>query len=101
MTFATRVATLRADRWIHWAGAATRASPRDRLIWRASQRIGTFRWLPRVDRRGRRLVTPMPGLATHVETDRLSPIVDWPSLSEETVAWAAASGLDLVAELGV
>ena len=46
-------------------------------------------------------MTPMPGLATHVETDRLSPIVDWPSLSEETVAWAAASGLDLVAELGV
>jgi hypothetical protein len=98
MTFATRVATLRADHWIHWIGSVTRKSPRDRNIWRASQRIGSYRWLPRAGRRAGRLLTPVPGLATHVEVGRLTPFVDWASVCDDTMIWAAAGGLGLVAE---
>jgi hypothetical protein len=93
MTYLARLGALRRDSWIHQAGSRN-ISPRDRMIWRAVQRIGGFRVLPRhLDRPPHRLISPLPALATHVEDGQLAPVIDWVRVAEETRLWAERNGM--------
>jgi hypothetical protein len=110
MSFAARVAALRADSWAHHA-ITTGPIPRDFALWLTVLGTDAFRvarWLPnlmgtplearamarnvRVSLRpsghGRRmLVGPRPALATHVQDHMLSPGVDWASIAADLVGW--------------
>jgi hypothetical protein len=68
MTFAARLSTLRRDRPLLEAFAA-RNRPDD---------FGLFTTLIS---RGRTLITPVPGRATHAEPGFLSPLVDWAAIA--------------------
>jgi hypothetical protein len=93
MTYLARVGGLRRDSWIHRAGSRN-ISPRDRLIWRAVQRIGRFRILPRRQGgRRHRLVSALPALATHVEDGQLAPVIDWENVALDTREWASRAGM--------
>jgi hypothetical protein len=77
MTFGARSETLRRDAWVHRLFTTPR-TPRDRKMWRM---ILGEKWfflkLPK-----RRLASPIPSLATHMEAGGLSPVVDWSALAE-------------------
>jgi hypothetical protein len=95
MSFVARIAALRRDAWVHLAGS-TNISPRDRMIWRAVQRLGVFCLFPtQGGGPPRRLVSPIPSLATHVETGQLAPAIDWQRVAEDAAAWAQRAGIDL------
>ena len=86
LTYGVRLGALRRDAWIHrWK---TRGPiPDDRGIWRAVQGLGGYRLrFPR-----RRLVSPMPSLATHLEREHLSPGVDWAEAAAEVRRWMEAN----------
>lgn len=84
MTFAARLAALRRDAGAH-RRAARSPIPDDRTLWRSLQGLGLFRL--RFARR--RLVSPVPSLATHLESEYLAPAVDW-----APVAAAARAALE-------
>lgn len=88
MTFGGRAGALRSDRWIHRLGTVPN-TPRDQLIWRATQRLGGFRLVPR---RGHVLIAALPALATHCEDGLLAPGIDWAGEAEAARAWAAGRG---------
>lgn len=86
MTFAARVARLRADRWAVWLTTRKTIRPRDRRMWRLVQGLWPFPWkLPK-----RRLYGAIPGLATHLDRRSLSPFTDWAAVAGE----AAGGPLD-------
>jgi len=88
MTFGARRPVLASDRWIH-ALPTRKPFPADRRIWRMTQGIGPYFWLlPK-----RTLVGPMPGLATHMDPDQLSPFVDWESEARRADDWSGAKGI--------
>lgn len=68
MTFAARLSTLRSDRPLLEAFGA-KSRPDD---------FGLFTSLLS---RGRTLITPVPGRATHAEAGFLSPLVDWAAIA--------------------
>lgn len=74
MTFATRLATLAADAdtMREFTGAAP---PDDHHMWLA---LGA---------RGRTLLSPLPGCATHGETAFLSPFVAWDEVGSQAARW--------------
>lgn len=86
MSYGVRVWALRGDARIH-AWASRGVIPEDRAMWRRIQRLGVRGLL----RRGRhRLVSPIPTLATHLETEYLAPGVDWRAVAEDTRLWLAS-----------
>jgi hypothetical protein len=92
MSFAASVATIRADRRILTLAASIRSYPLDRQMWHTVQGLGgrtPLRWI----RGGRRLLSPIPSLATHCEPHVLAPLVDWELVAVETRAWARDAGL--------
>lgn len=71
-TYGVRVKVLKSDIWIHKLGSKGRI-PRGRETFRASLGLGKyFLKFPK-----RKLLSPIPSLATHMETKFLSPLVDW------------------------
>lgn len=79
-TYAARVSTMRTDGRMHRAMCYT-GRVRDRPIWRLLQGIGPFFWkLPK-----RRLLGPIPSLATHLDNRYIAPMVDWATLAARTV----------------
>lgn len=88
LSFAARTGALRRDLWIHRLGSRGEI-PEDRTIWRAVQGLGRFFW-----RRPRRvLVSPLPSLATHLETEHLAPGVDWEAVAASAREWGEAKGI--------
>jgi hypothetical protein len=78
MTYAARARTLVHDAYLHQL-CSVRPLPHDRFLWRAAQGIGPFWWkFPK-----RRLMSPMPSLATHLDPDYLAPVVDWTAIAAE------------------
>lgn len=94
MTFGSQVQTLSADESILRMAARFTRYPHDRAMWRTVQGLGArapLRW-----RRGdRRLLSPMPGRATHVEVGACSAGVAWAEVTAEAREWGAANGFDL------
>ena len=82
MTFATTVATLRADRDI-WDKRTVTRHPYD------------FDAFLDLRKKGRLLVSPIPGFSTHCELAWASPGVDW-----EAVAQAATASTPMTPSLG-
>ena len=64
MTFATRVSTLREDKNI-WDKHIQETYPQDFNAWLE------------LARKGRTLITPIPGMSTHCEPKWASPGIDW------------------------
>ncbi len=85
MSFGARVRALRRDARIH-AWASRGVIPEDRAMWRRIQGYG-WRGLLRARHR---LVSPIPTLATHMETEYLAPGVDWRAVAEDTRRWLAS-----------
>jgi hypothetical protein len=83
MTYAARARALKRDSRLHQL-LSPRNLPHDRTLWRLTQGIGMFWWkLPK-----RTLVSPMPSLATHLESEYLAPVVDWAQVADEVAAQA-------------
>lgn len=77
MTFGARLDRLKKDVWIHRLATIPR-TPRDRLLWRLTQGEKWFAWkFPK-----RRLISPLPSLATHMDPDGLAPVVDWEEVAK-------------------
>lgn len=74
MTFAATARVLREDLPV-WRRYTGRRVPRDYKAFRYL--LAHRAWTGFFTRRCRRLVTPIPGLATHAELRFLSPRVDW------------------------
>jgi hypothetical protein len=83
MSYGARVGALRADARVH-AWACRGAIPEDRAMWR---RIQGYGWRGLLRARRHRLVSPIPTLATHLETEYLAPGVDWRAVAEDTRRW--------------
>lgn len=92
MTFAARVETLRADRWLLelWSAPLFKY-PHDRAIWRSLQRLGKYRALPGPSRQ---LLSVLPAEATHMEVAALAPAVDWSIVMESSTRDAERLGID-------
>jgi hypothetical protein len=118
-SFAARVSALRQDSWVHWLGTRA-AEPSDFAMWLASQGLGAYRLVHLIgkgrgiptnralaraalrallSRRGfasrRLLISPMPSLATHLESKYLAPGIDWAYVAADTSKWARSRGLSL------
>lgn len=65
MTFATKVDTLNFDHKIFTKYIENTVNPPDYDLWNF------------LTKNGRKLATPIPGFATHGETQWLSPIIEW------------------------
>jgi hypothetical protein len=74
MTFAARVRVLREDLPVWMRYTRTRI-PHD--FWAFRHLLWGRRWTSLFLREGRRLVSPIPALATHAELAYLAPLVDW------------------------
>ncbi len=73
MTFGARVRTLHEDKQVLLTHAVGFQHPRDRELFRHLQGLGKYRDMnPR-----RRLLGPIPSLATHCEIPWLAPTIDW------------------------
>jgi hypothetical protein len=82
MTFGARVGALRSDAWIHRLCTVPN-TPRDRVIWRMTQGEQLFTMkFPK-----RRLIGPVPSLATHMDPETLAPNIDWERVAGEVEAW--------------
>lgn len=77
MTFGARVDLLKKDAWIHRM-ATMPQTPRDRLLWRMTQ--GQKWFALKVPKR--RLIGPLPSLATHMDPSALAPNVNWSDVAE-------------------
>jgi len=78
MTFAARTKVLREDRLIFEMHTCRTCKPADRELFRHLQGLGKYSQLSPQ----RRLVGPMPSLATHCHKLWLAPIVDWKKLAD-------------------
>lgn len=75
-TYCVRLKSFRKDRNIHYLGTSLKV-PRGREMFRLVQGIGKYFWrFPK-----HKLIAPMPGLATHMETKFLSNLVDWQKIN--------------------
>lgn len=74
MTFATKVKTLRED-WPVWIEFTSKGFPNDFGAFQRLQGIGS--WDNRIFGKNRKLISSIPGYATHGETAWLSPLTDW------------------------
>lgn len=82
MSFGGRISSMKKDARIHRRLTRNRKYPKDRQIWHKKLGIGWYFWrFPK-----RRLIAPMPSLATHLEAAFLAPAVDWNSLAEQVHA---------------
>lgn len=93
MTFGASIETLRSDRFLLDLAARYTRYPHDRAMWRTLQGLGVRRPVRWARRPARRLLSAVPGLATHMEVDALSPGVDWLDVQAGSRAWAAERGL--------
>lgn len=73
MTFAATARTLREDSSIFDRHVGSRRVPADRELFRHLQGLGQYA----NDSPRRRLIGPVPSLATHLEEPWLAPVVDW------------------------
>jgi len=81
MTYGARTERLKRDLWIQQLCTVPR-TPRDRTLWRMVQGAGLFFWkLPK-----RRLIGPVPSLATHMDLYGMAPNVDWKKVAEAVAA---------------
>lgn len=79
MTFGGRLRSLKKDLGIHRSFTSRANYPLDRRIWHKKQGIGRYLWrFPK-----RRLIAPVPSLATHLEEAHLAPIVDWSGVADQ------------------
>jgi hypothetical protein len=69
MTFAARVGTIRKDAHIMRRWSSISKVPKDYRMWRGILRFGR-----------RRLISPIPGFATHGMTAYLAPHRNWPEI---------------------
>jgi glycosyltransferase involved in cell wall biosynthesis len=79
LTFAARVGTLREDQR-EWRKCASSRVASDFLTF---IRLNKSRWFYRPFKNKRVLIHPIPGRATHGESDFLSPFCDWESVVRE------------------
>lgn len=93
MTFGASLATIRADRRLLNLAARFTRYPHDRAMWRTLQGLGARRPVGWVRRPRRRLLSAVPGLATHMELGGLSTGADWTEVAAEARRWAAARSL--------
>lgn len=94
MTFGSTAETIRRDVAILRLAARFTRYPHDRTMWRTLQGLGArrpVRWF----RGRRRLLSPVPALATHVEAGMMSIAVPWTETSLEADTWADERGLQL------
>lgn len=77
MTFGARLGRLKKDAWIHRL-ATIPGTPRDRLLWRLTQ--GEKWFALKVPKR--RLIGPLPSLATHMDPEGMAPNVDWEQVAK-------------------
>jgi hypothetical protein len=84
-TFAARVAALQGVDGFLKRSLCVNGRTYDRTAWRLVQGVGPlFFWkVPK-----RRLVEPLPSLATHLDPPYLAPLVDWAALAAKTAAEA-------------
>jgi hypothetical protein len=86
-TYAGRASALARDRFLMQLLCRT-GRIRDRLGWYLTQGIGPFFWKwPK-----RRLVSPIPSLATHMEHTAMAPHIDWEAVAARVAADAGALG---------
>jgi len=93
MTFGASLATIRADRFLLDLAARFTHYPHDRAMWRVLQGLGVRRPVGWFRRPRRRLLSTVPGLATHMEIDGLSAGVDWKEVAAEACLWAGERAL--------
>jgi len=93
MTFGTSMATFRADQPLLDLAARFTRYPHDRAIWRTLQGLGLCRPVTWARSPRRRLLSALPGLATHMETDALGPGTDWAAVACQARRWAAERSL--------
>lgn len=74
MTFATQLATLRAD-WDIWDKYTRGTHPHDNMIFYHLQGLKKLKF--KLFGKRRILINPLPGYSTHVETQWLSPLTHW------------------------
>lgn len=86
MTYATLVETLAKDAWLHRL-ATVHGTPLDRQLWLLLQAPGWVYGVARLARFRRRLLGPVPSMATHCEAAYLAPGVDWASEADEVQDW--------------
>lgn len=95
MTFGSTTDTIRRDEAILRLAARFTRYPHDRAMWRTLQGLGVrrpVRWF----RGRRRLLSPVPALATHVEAGMMSNAVPWTETALEAETWADERGLHLL-----
>ena len=113
-SFAARIGILRHDSWIHWLGSRS-SDPMDFAAWLAIQGLGVYKlvhalgtgsgiptnrsiaravihglWSSPGSSPPRLLVSPMPSLATHVQSGYLAPGIDWEAVAADTAEWAGS-----------
>lgn len=93
MTFGASLATIHADRFLLDLAARFTHYPHDRAMWRTIQGLGVRRPVGWVRRPRRRLLSSLPGLATHMEIDGPSAGTHWPAVSAEAHRWAVGRSL--------
>lgn len=77
-TYGARIRSFRKDSWIHRLGTSLN-TPRGREMFRAVQGIGKYFWkFPK-----HKVLSPMPSLCTHMETEFLAKNVDWEATSNK------------------
>ena len=78
-SFGVRIKAFKRDAWIHKLGTMFN-TPRGREMFRAVQGIGKYRWkFPK-----HMLISPIPSLATHMETEFLSKNIDWQEVNDSS-----------------
>ena len=71
-TYGVRIKSFKKDQWIHKLGTSLN-TPRGREMFRAVQGIGKYFWkFPK-----HKVISPMPSLCTHMETQLLANNVNW------------------------
>lgn len=74
MSFAVRVKTLAEDKGVWWENTAQK-TPRDFKAF--AQLCGHSSFKNQLMGKKRKIATPIPGRATHIELKFLAPLVDW------------------------
>ena len=80
MTFAARAEVLKEDTPIFEIHVHQTRKPADRELFRQLQGLGKYRQ----DAPLRKLVGPIPSLATHCHVPWLAPMVDWQKIADES-----------------
>lgn len=97
MTFGATMATVRADRFLLDLAARFTPYPHDRAMWRTLQGLGVRRPVGWAVRPRRRLLSAVPGLATHMEPDGLAAGTVWDDVAADAATWGTQHGLPQVA----